>query len=435
MQHSLSANRAPLLESLNFSQPPSSSYVVQRRQTSSLPTGAGPYEYEGSRVCRVQIASSDEWLDPSSVSIQLKIRNPASYDQSFKVPDAASFITRMKIIAAGQVVEDIQHYNRVHNMFRRLSPSEVNHMTGSTSFDFKNLYMYNDLEDHGSFVLQANTTWTVSFKPLLSGLLNANRYIPLRWCPLCIELTFAPPVEVMYTPQTEAYEITAVSIKHDCVMLDTAVQNQLSRAILEGEGLTIAYPQLHTIFSIFGPASTSKTYTSVKVAIQRAFTRLSAAFVTFGKTSGTAVYKSLYPRDEFLTALENRADDTARGLPINDSMAISWQWQLGGRKYPEAPVDSVTESFDILTKAVNAHAQSLKGFNLGGRAYVEEQFILGQNFQRTIGQPFSGTSTRGGETLTLSLDKVDLQKVQCCWVTLVADAILEIADRAVTFID
>ena len=69
----ISGGEDTLLESLNFSLPPSTSYVQQRRLVSYYPSGASTLSPAGVRVCRYNI--NGDWLDPASMRIYGKIAN------------------------------------------------------------------------------------------------------------------------------------------------------------------------------------------------------------------------------------------------------------------------------------------------------------------------------------------------------------------------
>ena len=58
-----------------------------------------------------------DWLDPSTVRVQLRLRNtalvgPANLQPISALP--ALFFRRLRILAGSQTIEDIAYYNRVY---------------------------------------------------------------------------------------------------------------------------------------------------------------------------------------------------------------------------------------------------------------------------------------------------------------------------------
>ncbi|MFM7979184.1 MAG: hypothetical protein ACKPKO_07695 [Candidatus Fonsibacter sp.] len=80
---------------------------------------------DGARLIKFQIASQ-EWLDPSTFRIMYDLRNDSDADANKLRPIGGpwSFFTRMRILAGGQILEDIDMYNRVHEMFSIFGTTE-----------------------------------------------------------------------------------------------------------------------------------------------------------------------------------------------------------------------------------------------------------------------------------------------------------------------
>ena len=81
--------------------------------------------------------NSDQWLDPSTVKLFLTVTNtttnvniasstPVNLNTDLipLTPGSWGFFRRMRIICGGQIVEDIDYYNRVHEMFHERKPAE-----------------------------------------------------------------------------------------------------------------------------------------------------------------------------------------------------------------------------------------------------------------------------------------------------------------------
>ena len=110
----ISGGEDSLLESLSFDLPPSSSYIQTKRYVSYYPSGASTYSPSGVRVMRFNIVG-EGWLDPESLRITGKLTNV------LQLADGPhSMIQRAKLSIAGTVCEDLDQYNRNHQLFRRI---------------------------------------------------------------------------------------------------------------------------------------------------------------------------------------------------------------------------------------------------------------------------------------------------------------------------
>ena len=71
----LTSGEAPLLDSLDFSLPPSSTAVVDRRQhVKAYPTSASSLTPTATRTFRIRLGG-DDFIDPSSIRLQYTVRN------------------------------------------------------------------------------------------------------------------------------------------------------------------------------------------------------------------------------------------------------------------------------------------------------------------------------------------------------------------------
>ena len=107
-----------MLDSLSFDLPPSSSYIQSKRYVSYYPSGASTYAPNGVRVMRFHLVG-DGWLDPESLRITGKLANTGA--NVLQLADGPhSMIQRAKLSIAGNTCEDLDQYNRNHQLFRRI---------------------------------------------------------------------------------------------------------------------------------------------------------------------------------------------------------------------------------------------------------------------------------------------------------------------------
>jgi hypothetical protein len=107
----------------------------------------------------------------------------------------------------GVVIEDIMDYNRVSEMFDILSPAATRYNTKVEGFGYNWINGESDMTDpnliHGIAVRQ-----TVCFKPLC-GILVQTKFVPLRFCPLEIELELANADDGLITSSEGIVDATA----------------------------------------------------------------------------------------------------------------------------------------------------------------------------------------------------------------------------------
>ena len=180
-----------LVDSLSFKLRKGASYINERKSVTFHPQGSNIYSTQGTKLIKLLI-SGDQWLDPSTFRVMFDLVNMESdaAKQLRVLGGPWSFFKRMRVLCNGTIVEDIDDYNRVHQMFNIMTAgdSRINELSEGFGqhWDIK--------EDFGGpFTattfpgIRGGQSRTVLFKPL-SGLLAQPKYLPLRYCPLTIEL-------------------------------------------------------------------------------------------------------------------------------------------------------------------------------------------------------------------------------------------------------
>ena len=71
-------------------------------------------------MIKVALTGMGEWLDPSTLQLQFKLKNDENKGL-YVVGQPHTFLRRARLMCGGTVVEDIDQYNRVHEMLSVLS--------------------------------------------------------------------------------------------------------------------------------------------------------------------------------------------------------------------------------------------------------------------------------------------------------------------------
>ena len=116
-----------LIDSISFTLEPGASYVTDRRSVTFHPQGSNVYKpAQGTKVIKVTM-TDDQWLDPSTVQLQFKLVNESVLAPLYLIGGPHTFFRRLRVLSGGTIVEDIDQYNRIHEMFHTLTnrPTET----------------------------------------------------------------------------------------------------------------------------------------------------------------------------------------------------------------------------------------------------------------------------------------------------------------------
>ena len=233
MEHHAQSVDDALIGGLSYKLKAGGSYVTSRRSVSYFPQGGNQYSPNGVRGIKFNI-TGDQWLDPSTFRVRFQLNN-LDHDllrSTFVSPlswDPSVFFRRARIICGGVVVEDIDDYNRLGLMITAFKSDQEQLMIASEGFgsfddrygvvadDHRKEYRSGDYDKSGLVCASR----LVLFTPLF-GLLNQEKLLPLRYCPIQIELELvnsgADAVHVgSYNGEahTANWDITGAQVKCD----------------------------------------------------------------------------------------------------------------------------------------------------------------------------------------------------------------------------
>ena len=497
MESQVNATEDFLIDGLSFKMGPSASYVTQRRSVTFYPQGGNQYSPTGVKVIKISL-TGDQWLDPSTFRIMFKIQNletePAgstintttgSYNNNLKllrpISGPWSFFRRMRILAGGQVLEDIDYYNRAHELFHMFETTN-----NRTNVEIQGTGQYtNWLMTYGShpYIAETNAdnfggiypgdSQTVMFKPL-SGIFNQTKYLPLRYCQLQIELeivndltdpiiwppdtnpattTVAPYAGINASGQvavisgqtketnnfrrancSNLWQILEVQAKCDLCALDNGLENEYAKHLLEGKSLPIQYDtyvQQHQVI----PSSDFVTN------ISRSFTRLKSVFVSMdGPLPGTLA-TPVVPGCEgakWWNTFYNPMAYAEEVNIINSNYEMEFQMQVGSRLYPEYPIRSQAEAFYQTTKTLGLAGSAWHAIDVIPEEWSSCKFLYAIDTEKVTEAGFTGLNTKAGDLIYLRLKQYGVPQDRICkmmYVILHADMILNIRDTGAEVYD
>ena len=363
-----------------------------------------------------------------------------------------SFFRRMRILAAGQLVEDIDQYNRIHEMMQFFVAKESRLNDGAEAFG-EGWVQYDDNDnDYTQFKgISGGQGITVLFKPL-SGLLNQNKMLPIRYAPITIELelvdnmtdpiystyltyasgTTPPETDIVAAKNSLLWNINNVQVKVDMCTLDNALDNSYALHLLSGKSLPISYntfvSQMQTIAGQDKPL----------INVSRALTRLKGVFVTLLKdfTGTRATLTHRKPWNDFFSPMH--VDNKGGVYTHNSDGEFEFQLQIGSKLFPEYPIRSHNEAYYQLKKCLGVQASSVHNFDITGTQYRDNKFVLGTDCEKVLDAGFTGLNTRAGDLMSVSLkynNNTATRLADRIHIVLHSDQILEIRDSGCQVFD
>ena len=446
-----------LVDGLSFQLKPGASYITERKSVTYHPQGSNIYSTNGTKLIKL-LLTGDQWLDPSTFRIMFELQNnenPANGNGHMQLRPLGgphTFFRRMRILCGGQVVEDIDNYNRVHEMFRILQAKDANINERAEAFgqQFDNHQTaFSTLTVAG---IAPGEAQTVLFKPC-SGLFNQPKMLPIRYMPITIELELVhdntePIVSATTVGQDNfdvsnaatgntsmLWQIQNVQVKCDVVTLDNQLDNSYAEHLLSGKALPINYQtyvsQKQSILS--GNNGSQK----VRLNVTRALTRLKNVFITLDKPAAGQNYAPKFKEwNSFYSPMEDYTGAQRNSWAAAGEIA-DFQVQIGSKLFPEYPIRSHAEAYYQLRKTLGKHDQH-NSFDITQHEYRCRKFIMGIDMEKVLEAGYTGINTRAGDLMNIRFDHAtpDADKwAQSLHIVLTSDQILEVRDSGVQVFD
>ena len=441
-----------LIDGLSFKLAPGASYVQDRKSVTYHPQGSNVYSPAGGTKLIKMLITGEGWVDPSTFRIMFDLQNneaSPSVKQLRPIGGPWCFFRRLRILMGGTVVEDITEYNRIHEMFSILTATDSRINT-----DMEGFGMGFNIGDNTAMTLdttttpdgiQADSSQTVLFKPL-SGLFNQNKFLPVKYSPITIELELVhdktEPVVTLFgtgdddfkaTNTTDNWEINNVQAKLDLITLDNGYENQYTEHLLEGRSFPINYnTYVSQIQKMYGNGTNGQE--SVRLNVSRALTRLKSVFVTLDKDlantkASLKEWNSFYSPMNAYAGVNNKFDKRGE---------FEYQLQVGSKLFPEFPIRSHAEAYYQLKKTLGVQSSAVHSFDINAHEYRTTKLVLGLDLERVLEAGFTGLNTRAGDLMSILFNHSDATETN--WATsmhivLHSDNILEISNTGVSVYD
>lgn len=437
-----------LIPNLSYKLKNGSSYIQERKSSTFHPAGSNIYSTNGTKLIKIHL-TGDHYLDPSTFRIMFDLVNTdpnegAPLKEVRPLGGPWSFFRRMRVLAGNQLVEDMDNYNRCHQLFSILtspdSRANVNAEAFGQHWDIREDVNSGYTADSFPGILQGQSQ-TVLFKPL-SGLFNQNKMIPLRYCPITIELELVndatePVVSYLggsvFTSSntTTMWQIQNVQAKCDLLVLDNHLENSFTEFLLNGGKMPLNFntyvSQMQSILS--GTNGQQK----VRLNVTRALSRLAKVFITLDKdVPSEDAYVGRKSWNDFYSPMQQYAGGA--NPQHNENGEFEAQLQLGSKLYPEYPIRSHAEAYYNLRKSLGVQSSNVHNFDINAHDYRTWKFVWGTDMERVIDSFGSGMNTRAGDILNITFNHKDTNAANYATsmhILLVADIVVDVTDSGI----
>jgi hypothetical protein len=218
----------------------------------------------------------------------------------------------------------------------------------------------------------------------------------------------------------------------DLVSVDSAIQNQLAQALLEGKPLPLSFQTWNNTYY-----SMDSSGGSWSINMSRGFSRLDTVLVSFSSQANTVQNATLTQCNSF----QNWHGSTTYNF-TNDSYRA--QLAIGPNLWPDRPIESNAEAASQLSKLL-AHHSSLDGTSITPATYRLQSFIMGWDLTKAGAGPgvgmagWSGINTRtGNDSIRWTFDNVTAAagfNVDRMWVHLGYQVVVELRSEGVLLLD
>ena len=407
---------APLLDGLDFSLPPASTAVTDRRQhVRAYPTSASTLSPTGTRTVRIRLGG-DDFIDPHSVRLQYTIVNGSATLPLNPVCGPWGMWSQLFERSNGVELSNIPYYGRFHNQYgwNQISMAEQYGEAGICGMGGS---FAAPIGGHrpGNGSIPANGHYTVMHR-LLTTMLTSGKMLPTRYAPLEIELSLNPVLTdwlITTEGNSAAFTVENIQLIYDAYVLDEAVQESFYKALLSNRVLSCPCMSVYQVQQSIPAGSTSFSFAAV-----RAFSRLSHVWLTFGKDGPKS--------SEFLCPTTTTAN--GRNPELTDA-SPSARLSIGPHYWPDPqPAQTIPEHFYQFQKALPNIP------NIDRDTFQTRAFTIVFDVRKMPADPTSSISTRSGDLLRVDLTNMTADRATECWLTLFAFSVTAVRESGVTLL-
>ena len=408
-----------MLDTLDFTLPPSSTAVTDRRQhVRAYPTSASTLTPSSTRTVRLRLGG-DDFVDAASVRVVYTISETGGTNPLVPLCGPWGCWSQAFLRSNGTELDNIPYYGRFHQQFL------WNQLTNLQQFGEAGLCgMSGSWATTGTpsnqpsmGTIAANGSYTVIHKLGLS-LFNSNKLLPTRYASLEVELSLNPTVgDWLNTTgsRSSSFSVSNIQLLYDAYTLDEAVQHSFYKALLANRVLSIPVMTVYQVVQSIPAGSTTFSFAAV-----RAFSRLSHIWLTFRNTGARS--------SEFICPTTATSGTGATPV-LADGGCPTARLAIGPHYYPDPqPVASMPEHFYMFMKGLGSVP------NITRDNFQQNSFTICFDVRKVLSDPTSSISTRSGDLVRIDLTNLTANASTECWMTMFAFSVCAIRESGVTLL-
>jgi hypothetical protein len=321
---------------------------------------------------RFNLADQNGWLEGSTLRLVMTIHNASGLNPLVPVTDSpASMFRRVRLIGNGSaMIEDIEEYGRVHEIFSLLESSARRYNDHAEGWGSEDAHPATFNDPGRPDQIPEGAARTVVIR-LLSSFLSQGKTIPLNMVPLVLEIELGNADDAFMGPEgTNSWYITQPRLIGDVLTLDNALQNSYASHLLQGKQLPFMMHGLYSLRATIPPGSTLYS-----LPIARGFTRLSTVYFSFSSGLG-----------KWVSHFNSIVDTSMHTDNTTGTDQCTWNITVGAQRYPEFDCSSVQESWYRLRHAQLMHTGK-DSFGISPFQYRTDHFIGAMNFEKAWARP------------------------------------------------
>ena len=223
-----------------------------------------------------------------------------------------------------------------------------------------------------------------------------------------------------------SWQIENPCIQADLCQIDNALQNRFDQHMLEGKNISIPYTQIIT------STQTVASSKDISVNITRSCSRLQKLYMTMFKTGEETTNLDRNNFNYFYHPMGKPASPDPEGT-YNSAKELQFQVQIGAKSIPERPIESTSQAYYNLKKALGKK-------NIGAKSsdYIVNKFAYGLDLEAVPGVLGQGLNTRQGDLMTIKLKSeaaVASDMPTEVTVYLMAQSVVELSDSGTNILD
>ncbi len=361
-----------LVGPLKYGLDPQGSYCTHSRESTTF-SNVNSASPAGVKTVTINVGSSSEWLDPSTLLLSFLITNTDGTNALWPATVGCHCLfDGLQIRLGSTLVEDITEFGKLTEIMTRLSASPQKKIDmgqlgfGTTAASANGSYFLAD--QHDARTIAASGSKRVHMKFDLSGMFSQHRWIPLYALGgqgLQIQLTLAPAVQAMIisnggTTYSQAYTLSDIKLLATMKSLSGELQESYNAALLNGTSLKMPIKSWETLVNYLPSDSAG----SFDIAMSKNYTRLATLFCCFNQSdpgdNGTKV-KSV----------------NTNYFPTASAEDASWHLALGSQRIPDNDCKGTSETWYRLQTSLGLYNSLSHSTSVDEDSYKSDCFALG----------------------------------------------------------